>query len=186
MTQELAEKKFGTQGSHQQLSFIVTNALRKKFNNESSGLFNNDDFTLWVNSACEPAYQRVKKKAGTLAWQWRWGRHHYLERQSPLAKAPLIGGFFRDKKREVAGHSSSPMAESGLPVTNGANLRFLVRLTDPPELRFIIDSGNSGVVGNINAFDQAKLWHEGKTIKLATNYEEALKNAVLKIELRPN
>jgi len=186
MTQELVEKKIGLQSNNPQLSFVVSDNLRKAFNHEKSALFKPEDFSLEITSACEPAYQRLRKKAGPLAWKWRWGRHHYLQRQSPLAKAFLIGGFFRDKKREVAGHSSSPMAEHGLPVTNGANLRFQVRLTTPPEIKLIIDSGNSGVAGHKNAFDQANLWHEGKMLSLPTTWEEAQKTAVQNINLSPD
>lgn len=186
MSQELVERKIGATAHHPQLSFVVSDHMRKAFNHESSGLFKLDDFSLWVSKACEPAYQRLRKKAGSMAWQWRWGRHHYLKRQSPFGDAPLIGGFFRDKRREVAGHSSSPMAESGLPVTNGANMRFQVLLTSPPKIKFIIDSGNSGVAGHHNAFDQASMWHEGKTLTLATSFEEAQKTAVLQFDLNPD
>lgn len=186
MHQELLERKIGSAAHQPQLSFVVSDHVRKKFNQESSALFKPDNFTHWVSKACEPAYQRLIKKAGPKAQDWRWGEHHYLQRQSPLAEAPLIGRFFRDKRREVAGHSSAPMAESGLPVTNGANMRFQVLLTSPPQIKFIIDSGNSGVAGHHNAFDQASMWHEGKTLTLATNWEEAQKTAVLKFDLKPD
>jgi len=186
MSQELIERKIGAAAHHPQLSFVVSDNLQKAFNHESTGLFKPEDFSRWVSMACEPAYQRLKKKAGTVAYKWRWGRHHYLQRQSPLAQAPLVGSFFRDKKREVAGHSSSPMAESGLPVTNGANMRFQVILTKPPQVRLIIDSGNSGVAGHKNAFDQASMWHEGQTLLLSTTWQEAQEKAVLRFDLDSN
>lgn len=137
----------------------------------------------FIAHACEEAFVAIQKKAGTSSWKWRWGRHHYLQRQSLLAKAPFIGGFFRDKKREVAGVSNAPMAESGLPVVYGANLRFRAKMSSPPELYAVIDSGNSGTVGDTNAFDQASLWHEGKSIKLETDWDKFLQTAVSKFTL---
>ena len=68
------------------------------------------------------------------------------------------------------------MAEAGFPVKYGANVRFLVKLSTPPRIEAILDSGNSGTVGSKNAFDQAKIWHEGGTIALETDWYRALKN----------
>lgn len=125
--------------------------------------------------ACDKAYERVVKKAGKSSWAWRWGRHHYLTRQSPIASAPIVGRFFKDKRREVPGSLSSPMAEVGLPVKYGANLRFKAKMTSPPQIYLVLDSGNSGTVGDDHSFDQASLWHEGKFVPMVTDWSQASK-----------
>lgn len=165
-----------------QIRYGVKNALLKQLTGEKTAVFADHSsadgaFDNFMSQACEQAYQNTVKKAGKSPWQWRWGRHHFLQRQSPLAKAPLIGGLFRDKKREVAGITSSPMAETGTPVLYGANLRFRANMTTPPQIYAVLDSGNSGTVGHHSAFDQAKLWHEGKSIAIETNWEQALENS---------
>lgn len=128
-----------------------------------------------LSGACDKAYEKLVKKAGSRSFAWRWGRHHYLTRQSLLAQAPIVGHWFKDKKREVAGSLSSPMAEVGLPVKYGANLRFKAKMSTPPEIYLVLDSGNSGTAGDKNAFDQADLWHQGGFIKINTDWEQALK-----------
>lgn len=183
MLKEVIEKKIGPGNYNFQLNFAVSDSLRKAYSHEASALFEDKDFKALVESACEGAYQRVVKKAGIASWKWRWGRHHSLRRQSPLGKAPVIGGFFRDRKREVPGHSSAPMAEFGLPVMGGANMRFLAKMSSPPHLELVLDSGNSGVVGHPNSFDQVELWHKGQTIEITTAWDKAKKMATSYFEL---
>ncbi len=164
-----------------QVNYAIKNALLKGLQGIKTAVFISDggatDAKTQVMAACEPAFQTLVKKAGTRSKNWRWGNHHFLERQSPLAKAPFFGRFFRDKKREVAGTLNAPMAEAGLPVMYGANLRFRVKMTNTPEIYAVLDSGNSGTVGHKNALDQADLWHEGKSMRINTDWEQARQNA---------
>lgn len=162
-----------------QLNYALKRALLQSLKGEKSALFDDKDANpyLFVKAQCEPAFQKLVKAAGNSPWQWRWGRHHYLQRQSPLAQAKFIGGLFRDRKREVAGSASSPLAETGTPVIYGANLRFQARMSNPPELKMVLDSGNSGVVGDEHSLDQADLWHKGHVINMTTDWEKAIKEA---------
>jgi penicillin amidase len=169
-----------------QLRYAIKNALQKELTGDKTAIFASapqGNAKSLVEAACEPAFQHLVKRASKSQWAWRWGRHHYLKRQSPIAKAPFIGGFFRDKKREVAGSQSSPMAEAGLPVRYGANLRFRVKLTDPPEIHAVIDAGNSGTIGEKNAFDQAALWHDGKYLRMDTDWASAMAKSKSYFEL---
>ncbi|HXW59902.1 MAG TPA: penicillin acylase family protein, partial [Myxococcota bacterium] len=161
------------------LNYSVANALYYEIHGKKTSIFAHDgkSFEEQIKEACEPAYQEVVAKAGSAPFKWRWGRHHYLWRQSPLAQAPLVGGFFRDQKREVAGTSASPLAEAGTPVRTGANLRLRVKMASPPEIHMILDSGNSGLPGHKNAFDQAELWHQGRTTPMVTDWQEAKRKA---------
>lgn len=162
-----------------QTNYVVKAALERELKGEKTALFDSSSsaFNI-VSQACDRAYDNLVKKVGSSSFKWRWGRHHYLQRQSVLAKAPIIGGWFRDKKREVAGVASAPMAEIGTPVLYGANLRFKAQMKTPIEIHAVIDSGNSGTVGHKNAFDQVDLWHQGKSIRIETEWKNALKNSV--------
>lgn len=162
-----------------QINFAIKYALLKELNGQKTAIFADSD----LSKFCEPAFLALNKLAGEASWKWRWGRHHYLQRQSPLASAPLIGGFFRDFKREVAGSGSSPLAELGTPVTHGASLRLRAHMTSPPQINLVIDSGNGGSFGERHSLDQVKLWHEGKTISVVTDWDQAQKSAELRFEL---
>lgn len=158
------------------INYTIANALYREIHEQRTSIFASEQGISWqeqVKAACEPAYRALIAKAGSAPWKWRWGRHHYLYRQSPIAQAPLIGSFWRDQKREVAGTFASPLAEGGTPVRMGANLRFRAKMSNPPELSMVLDNGNSGLPGHPNAFDQAEPWHEGKTLPLTTNWQEA-------------
>jgi penicillin G amidase len=173
-----------------QIGYNVKDALHKELTGTPTAIFEDirtaaGGMHQFVGQACEDAFKDIVKKAGASTWKWRWGRHHYLQRQSLLAKVPFIGGFFRDKKREVAGVSNAPLAESGTPVIYGANLRFRAKMSSPPQIFAVIDSGNSGTVGDKNAFDQAVLWQEGKSILLETDWAKALEKSVLRFTLEP-
>lgn len=146
---------------------LLASALKGNYN----PLFKNiDQLKERISSSCEEAYKDIIAQAGSRVFKWRWGRHHYLKRKSPLARALLVGKFFQDKKREVAGSASSPLAEAGYPVYHGANLRFRVIMGKKTQAYAVLDSGNSGTVGSPNAFDQVNLWHKGEAIKLNTHW----------------
>ncbi len=166
----------------EQIKFAIKSAVRKQLGGEKTAIFSDlsersNGFESFIGQQCRLAYDDMASKYGAARFKRRWGKVHYLKRQSPLAQAPLIGAFFRDFKREMGGSPHSPTAARGLPVTHGASLRFVAKLSDPIDARFVLDSGNSGLVGNDNAFDQVSLWHEGKTIGMPANFEEAKKRA---------
>ncbi len=168
------------------LRYPIKDALRKELSGIKTAIFSGSSpngLVGAVNAACEPAYQKLVTRASKNQWAWRWGRHHYLKRRNPIANAPFVGGFFRDKKREVAGVASAPLAESGLPVKYGANLRFRVKMSDPPEIYAVLDGGNSGTPSSKNAYDQAELWHAGKDLRMVTDWAAALKNTIAYFEL---
>ena len=130
-------------------------------------------FASVVNQSCEQAYEKLVKNYGRKKSSWRWGRHHYLRARGPLAQAPLIGGFFSHKKRELAGNGSAPLAESGTPISTGANMRFVAELSAPIKASMILDTGNSGAPSSKNLMDQSELWHRGQAIPMPRNFEEA-------------
>lgn len=173
----------GLKGSHahnSSMNYLIAHALEQEIQGKRTAIFSDnqkDSFAEQVKKSCEPAFRELIDKAGSARYKWRYGRHHYIYRQSPLAKAPVVGQFFRDKRREVAGGSATPLAEIGLPVRLGANLRFLVKMSNPPKPYIVLDSGNSGLPGHKNALDQADLWHQGKALDFITDWHQAKKRA---------
>lgn len=161
------------------IDFLIKESLFKQLNGQKTIVFSAEELNWqeYANSMCETASNKLKAIAGNKTWKYRYGRHHYLRRASPLAQAPIIGKFFRDKKRESAGYYTAPMAQAGLPITYGANLRMIATMSNPPSLRMVIDSGNSGIFGNKHHLDQATLWHKHETILFHNSFEEAYKNA---------
>lgn len=174
-------------GHLNQTRFAIKNALHKALTKKATAIFaadgQNGDAKSVVRDACEDGYQALIKRASKSQWAWRWGRHHYLKRRGAIAGVPFIGGFFRDKKREVAGAKDAPMAETGLPVKYGANLRFRAKLSDPPEIFAVLDAGNSGSLGEKNSYDQALLWHEGKALRMELDWTFAMEKSVSYFEL---
>lgn len=171
-----------------QIGYNIKDALLKELTGQPTAIFKaikarSGGFREFVGTSCEQSFTKMTEEIGTSPWKWRYGRHHYLKRQSILAKAPIVGGFFKDKKREVAGAPHAPMAESGTPVTYGANLRFRAKMSSPPQIYAVIDSGNSGTVGDTHAFDQAELWHQGKAIQLESDWQKAWENSSLRFTI---
>jgi hypothetical protein len=76
------------------------------------------------------------------------------------------------------------MAEGGRPVKHGANLRLQVKMSEPPLIEVILDSGNSGNIGD-DSFDQAAMWHDGEVITLRTHFQQALDDAKKIYSLKP-
>jgi penicillin G amidase len=116
--------------------------------------------------ATKSALELVVAEAGGGESDWRWGKLHKLSLRGALAGAPVIGGLFQTSEREEAGSGSAPRAESvdfdkGLRVRSGAGLRLVAEMTDPPAVRMINDSGNSGHFGHRHLEDQADAWSRG-------------------------
>lgn len=159
-----------------QINFAVLSALEKELAGEKTAVFSYQapqNFKEYINSRCKSAYEKTIKKAGTAAWKWRWGRHHYVYRQGALGSAPLVGSFFSDKRREVSGYATSPLAETGMPVQYGASMRFWAKMSSPPQVFIVSDAGNSGDLGSAHSLDQGLLWHKGENRQISTDWQEA-------------
>lgn len=162
------------------INYNIKQALYKELLGHHTDIFLDErshDINKFIGLACDHAYDNLVKQRGRASFKWRYGRHHYLFRQSVLAKAPFLGVFFADKKRPIGGAANAPMAETGLPVLHGASMRFQVKMSNPPEIYAVIDSGNSGNVGDHHNFDQADLWHDGKLINITQDLATIMKNA---------
>lgn len=126
-----------------------------------------DGLDVFVTRALKPALDAVVADFGGGKADWRWGKGHTMSLRGPLSSAPGVGWLFETHAREEAGASGTPRAERGDPdkhfrVTNGAGLRLMAEMTDPPTVRMVNDSGQSGHFGHRHLEDQYPLWSRGE------------------------
>lgn len=121
--------------------------------------------------------------AGANPEQWIWGRAHKLRHQGPLAKAPLIGGWFQTDELAQSGHKKCIRAEHGFPVKEGAAFRMIVELTNPPRAKMIMDTGNYGHPGHAHFEDLFPKWSAGEFIEIETNQVKTSEEAEGKLVL---
>lgn len=136
-----------------------------------------DGLDVFVTRALKPALDAVVADFGGGKADWRWGRGHTMSLRGPLSSAPVIGFLFETAAREEAGQSNTPRAERGDPakhfrVTNGAGLRLIAEMTDPPTVRMVNDSGQSGHFGHRHLEDQYPLWSKGEPRVLMLSKEQ--------------
>lgn len=160
---------------HAQRQFVrdaVERAVLAEATGERSPLFDDprtaehEGLAPFVARAARRALDHLVASFGAEAQSWRWGAVHRLSFASPLAKAPLIGRWFASPAFEEAGHGSTPRAESGVPVATGSALRMVAEMSDPPRVRMVIDTGNSGHVGHEHALDQYPRWRDGEPLHI--------------------
>lgn len=136
-----------------------------------------DGLDAFVTRALKPSLDAVVADFGGGKADWRWGKGHTMSLRGALSAAPVVGGLFETSAREEAGHSNTPRAERGDPnkhfrVTNGAGLRLLAEMSDPPTIRMINDSGQSGHFGHRHLEDQYPFWSKGEPRVLWLSKEE--------------
>lgn len=128
--------------------------------------------------ALKSALDAVVAEAGGGSGDWRWGKMHTLSLRGVLAGAPVIGFLFSTAAREESGTSFAPRAEgpdfkNKMRVRSGAGLRLIAEMTDPPTIRMINDSGQSGHFGHRHLEDQYPLWSKGEPRVLAVAKADA-------------
>lgn len=167
-------------------SFPLTGAVeRALLEDPASPLFLGDLRAMLV-LAVDDALDDVVGRTGARPESWRWGAVHTLEFKGPLARVPLLGGFFTSPRTEQPGHGNTVRAESGLPVEHGAALRMVVELSTPPRARFTLDTGQSGAPKEPHAFDQFPAWNTGTPQPMPMTREAIEREAEGRIRLVPS
>lgn len=128
--------------------------------------------------ATKAALDLVVTEAGGAEADWRWGKSHTLSLRGALSSAPVIGFLFQTDAREQSGISTVPRAEAAdfnkkMRVHFGAGLRLIAEMSDPPNIRMINDSGNSGHFGHRHLEDQYPLWTRGEPRVLSLPKKDA-------------
>ncbi len=164
LANDLATETFSTMAMHELIKKEHAGAIESALFDDpkTDGREGLDGFS---KRALKIALDAVVAEAGGGEGDWRWGKLHTLSLRGPLSAAPVIGGLFATSAREVPGTSSVPNAESAdfnnkMRVRFGSGLRLLAEMTDPPTIRIVNDSGQSGHFGHRHLEDQYPLWHE--------------------------
>lgn len=112
----------------------------------------------YMDLAAKRALSRVDETAGQRREDWRWADHHTLTPYHSLGDVPLIGSLFSREAQPLTGFGETVRAEDGIPSTHGSVLRMVAEMTDPPQVRMLIDAGNSGNSGSPHYDDQRDEW----------------------------
>jgi penicillin amidase len=164
------------------LSLAVILALENR-EGQGAALFGSLD--LLAARAAVIALEQVKKLAGDDPRGWRWGKVHRYTPKTPLASAPVLGGFFELPVEEQSGWLTAPRAEGPLDSSHGAVLRMGVELSDPPRAKMVLDTGQSGVPRTEHFYDQHDDWNRGTPPFVPFTREDVDAATVSKVLLRP-
>ncbi len=141
----------------------------------------------FVAKAVKQALDLVVEEAGD---DWTWGHLHRLDLRGVLAGVPLVGGLFSLPGMAESGYDSTPRAEHPdfghrMRVRAGAGLRLIAEMTDPPTVRMVNDTGESGHFGSPHIGDQYPLWHDGKPRVISMDLAGAERAAQGAMTIRP-
>ncbi len=119
---------------------------------------------------------------------WSWGKVHTLTVQGPLAAVPGGGLLFSEGPTPLDGCGTCVKAEAGqtsiLPpesgeaplnpdaVFAGAVLRLIADLSDPIEVKMVIDTGTSGHFGHPDFYNQFPRWADNEPVEVVRPREE--------------
>lgn len=133
------------------------------------------------------AMDRVVDALGDDPEDWAWGEAQRLSIDGPLAMAAVIGGWWKIDAGPQAGWRDAPRAEVALPGTtpHGAALRLVAELSEPPVVRLVIDTGNSGQPGEDHWDDQTERWARGEPRALETDRGRLSVTAIGRLVLLP-
>lgn len=147
-------------------SIPVTNAVHLALLSGGRSPLFGEGLEAMMPRVIDDALDDVIARTGKRPSDWRWGAVHTLQFKGVLARAPVVGGFFKGPVTEQSGHGNTIRAESGLPVDHGAAMRMVVELSSPPRARFTIDTGQSGAPKEPHALDQFPAWTSGQPTRL--------------------
>lgn len=128
--------------------------------------------------AVKEALDVVVADAGGSPGDWRWGKLHTLSLRGALSSVPVLGGLFQTAAREESGFTNTPRAEGSdfnkkMRIRSGAGLRLIAEMSEPPKVRMVNDSGNSGHFGHRHLEDQYPLWSKGEPRVLSFSKKQA-------------
>ena len=176
LADDLAGQSFAQMAIHQAIKDEDAGSVSPLFDEPSTAA--REGLDGFMSKALKTALDVVVAEAGGGEGDWRWGKLHTLSLRGVLAGAPVIGFMFQTSAQQEAGTGTAPRAESAdfnnkLRVQQGAGLRLIAEMTDPPTIRMINDSGQSGHFGHRHLEDQRPLWSKGEPRVLALSKADA-------------
>ncbi len=155
LVDQLSETKFVISSIHRLLEDEVAGAEPTVFDNP--GTPEREGAAFYMAIALRNAASDLETQLGQNDDDWTWGDAHRLSFQGALSRAPVIGGLFDLDFFPVRGCRNCVRADagnhdSGDEVTKGAVFRIVAEMSDPPVVRMIGTTGQSGHFGDA-AFD---------------------------------
>ncbi|SHE87757.1 penicillin amidase [Ferrithrix thermotolerans DSM 19514] len=144
--------------------------------------------------ALEMAYYDATAMAGSDPTAWRWGDHHYVEAQHPLALMGVAKEVDYDfPKVEMGGDSDTIQAASygwerrtPFRVTGLSVFRQIVDMGDPSSLTSVVPGGASGDANSQHFFDQLAAWGVNKRVVKASDKKSLIEAGADRTTLVPS
>ena len=110
------------------------------------------------------------------------GATHTLAAKGALAAIPVLGLLFSTPPVEEPGCDNCVRAEAGKKLDDdninwGAVIRIRAEMSSPPDIRVIVDTGQSGHFGHRHSYDLNPLWSAGETLTLALDEDVVKEDA---------
>ncbi len=172
---ELADKFFRYQGSKVEF-------LRGVLSDENGKARWCNDVTTPVTETCSEMVQRALKDAlddvagrlGTTTWEkWRWDSlHQAVQEHRPFSQVPALASFFESRNGAPGGTYTVNVAGPNFGAvdpysfTHGPSYRVVYDLADLDASRYIIPTGQSGIMFSRHYRDMLPLWLEGRSIAI--------------------
>lgn len=145
-----------------------------------------DIFVELLSKAAQQSLDFLHKNGTSKPASWHWANAHVLQAKGPLSALPLIGSLFSSEAVAQSGQGKTPRAEGGLPgapVKTGAVFRMVAEMSSPPQVKMVLDGGNSGHPASPHFQDQFQRWHRGDLLSIPVDEESININAAGKITL---
>lgn len=145
--------------------------------NSSSPWFATRSRQAVVAQSLREACEELETSLGRDMRHWRWGRIHTLTLDHAFSRAkflkPILSiGPFPSPGDNVTVNMGFYRHSNPYRHTVGASIRMIIDVGDPPRLRCVLPSGQSGHPFSRHYRDQTSLWRQGQYLSLSWSSEE--------------
>ena len=140
-----------------------------------------------AQEAMVQALDDLEERLGSDMSGWAWGRVHVMELNHYLSGCGELKGLLSRRGEPVGGNETTPCSTGPeYMAVGGSNYRLIADLADdPPGLRAVSASGESGHPGSPNYCDQFDEWLAGRYHYLPLDRERTEATARWRLQLKP-
>lgn len=143
-----------------------------------------------VENSLAEACEELTLAFGSDMSQWQWGKIHTLTLDHSFSRNKLLKSIFSVGPFPSAGSGTTldlGYYRHSQPYRHvvGPSLRIIVELSDPPRLKCILPSGQSGMVFSPHYKDQTELWRRGAYIEWSADESHSTNGGLTTLEPRP-
>ena len=152
--------------------------LDQILNNSSSPWFAVRSRKALVAQSLQETCEQLGASLGRDMRQWRWGRIHTLTLEHAFSGAKLLKrilsiGPFPTPGDNVTINMGFYRHSNPYRHAVGASIRMIIDLSDAPQLRCVLPSGQSGHPFSRHYADQTNLWRQGQYLSLSWSNKES-------------